>query len=262
MMKPAQGKHLVLFLDYDGTLTPIVDDPARALMSEEMRSALQKVARVFPTAIVSGRSRNKVEGFVKLKNITYAGSHGMDILTVDDGVVIVVIESGNGDFLQAEKFLPTIKKIKKVLEEKIKIIKGAAIEDNKFCISVHFRRVNVEDVHSLKELVESVRENYPNLYTTGGKKIIEIRPRIDWDKGRALQYLIQNLGFNVSDDFLPMYVGDDRTDEDAFKVIREMGRGYPIIVSSIPKETKATYSLRDPNEVMSFLIHLFKWRTS
>lgn len=75
-----QGKKIALFLDYDGTLSPIVNDPEKAFMSPEMRTAVKNVARFCPTAIVSGRSRDKVFDFVKLKELYYAGSHGMDIM--------------------------------------------------------------------------------------------------------------------------------------------------------------------------------------
>ncbi|XP_065864355.1 trehalose-phosphate phosphatase B-like isoform X1 [Euphorbia lathyris] len=258
MMKQAEGKKIVVFLDYDGTLSPIVDDPDQAFMSPKMRSAVQQVASLFPTAIVSGRSRDKVKAFVQLHNVTYAGSHGMDISTTTP--------SFNGQeneviyFQPAKDFLPTIQEILKILEEKTKVIKGSLIEDNTFCISVHYRRVNPEEVDTLKEIVKSIMDAYPAFRISGGRKVIEIRPRIDWDKGRALQYLIQNLGFGDTNDFLPLYIGDDKTDEDAFEMITEIGQGYPIIVSSIAKETKATYSLRDTNEVKDFLDQLVNWK--
>ncbi|EEF39079.1 probable trehalose-phosphate phosphatase D [Ricinus communis] len=271
MMKPVKGKSLVVFLDYDGTLSPIVDDPDKAFMSEKMRSAVEEVARVFPTAIISGRCRDKVKRFVQLENVIYAGSHGMDIFTTIGSFKCnnqhrfrAVENEGDGViyFQPAKAFLPEIQEILKVLKEKTKTIKGAMVEDNKFCISVHYRLVNVEDVDTLKEMVKSIMEDYPSFRITGGKKVMEIRPQIDWDKGRALQYLIQNLGFDDCNDFLPLYIGDDKTDEDAFKAIKDIGRGYPIVVSSIPKETKASYSLRDTDEVMSFLLNLVKWKSS
>ncbi|MBA0607799.1 hypothetical protein Godav_020063, partial [Gossypium davidsonii] len=75
----SKGKQIVMFLDYDGTLSPIVEDPDQAFMSTEMRAAVRDVARYFPTAIVTGRCRDKVYSFVKLPGLYYAGSHGMDI---------------------------------------------------------------------------------------------------------------------------------------------------------------------------------------
>ncbi|KAK4740863.1 hypothetical protein SAY87_024451 [Trapa incisa] len=80
----SRGKQIVMFLDYDGTLSPIVQDPDGAFMSDEMREAVKDTASYFPTAIVSGRCRDKVYSFVRLAGLIYAGSHGMDIEVGDD----------------------------------------------------------------------------------------------------------------------------------------------------------------------------------
>ncbi|KAG2709701.1 hypothetical protein I3760_05G253400 [Carya illinoinensis] len=267
MMKTAKGKRIVVFLDYDGTLSPIVDNPDRALMSEEMRAALRGVAKYFPTAIISGRSRDKVTEFVKLSNVFYAGSHGMDIMAPP--IPVKSSTAGNHQtiaphgkestevlFQPAKKFLPAIQEIVTMLEEKTKKIQGVRIEDNGFCVSVHFRQVRAEDYGILEEKVKSVVEKYPEFHLTEGKMVLEVRPSIEWNKGHALEYLLDTLGFSNSSDVLPLYIGDDRSDEDAFKVIRSRGQGYPIIVSSTPKDTKASYSLQDPSEVLSFLLRL------
>ncbi|KAL0006428.1 hypothetical protein SO802_013989 [Lithocarpus litseifolius] len=240
----ANEKQIVVFLDYDGTLSPIVNDPDRAYISDAMRSAVRKVGKHFPTSIISGRSRDKVFQFVRLNNIYYAGSHGMDISITSVSLYYgnhkhqtrTIDEKGNDmvKFCPAQDFLPRIQTIKVMLQEITRGIKGAMVEDNKFCLSVHFRCVN-EDV-------------------------MEIQPNINWDKGLALQYLLDILGFENSSEVLPIYIGDDKTDEDTFKMIKHIGRGFPIVVSSTPKETEALYYLRDPIEVMSFLRRLAKWK--
>lgn len=78
-LEQVSGKRLVVFLDYDGTLTPIVSNPDHAYMSSSMREIVKDVGRTFPTAIISGRGRLKVEDFVQLDELFYAGSHGLDI---------------------------------------------------------------------------------------------------------------------------------------------------------------------------------------
>ncbi|XP_022140946.1 probable trehalose-phosphate phosphatase D [Momordica charantia] len=256
MMKGAKGKKIVLFLDYDGTLSPIVDDPDRAFMSPEMRAGVREVANCFPTAIISGRSRDKVKEFVKLNNVYYAGSHGMDIMapTSDNEVEEVAYQP-------AKKFLPAVQQIKAVLEEEITEIEGAVVEDNRFCVSVHYRHVREQDLEKLEEKVESVLENYPDFHVTQGKKVIEIRPTINWNKGHAVEYYLHILGHTNSKDIIPVYIGDDRTDEDAFKAIqRRGGEGIGILVSSIPKQTKACYTLKDPSQVLIFLQSLARWK--
>jgi trehalose 6-phosphate phosphatase len=80
-----------------------------------------------------------------------------------------------------------------------------------------------------------------------------------WDKGKALEFLLESLGFGSSSDVLPVYIGDDRTDEDAFKVLKKRGQGVGILVTKCPKETSASYSLQDPGEVMEFLLRLVEW---
>lgn len=236
-----------------------------------MRAAVREVAKYFPTAIISGRSRDKVKQFVQLSNVYYAGSHGMDIMaparplksSLNDAInhATPVDKKGSDVLFQpAQRFLPAIQEIFTKLEEITKKIQGATVEDNRFCVSVHFRKVREEDYGILEEKVNSVLENYPEFHLTGGKKVMEIRPSIEWNKGHALEYLLDTLGLSNSSEFLPLYIGDDRTDEDAFKAIRCRGQWFPIIVSSMPKDTKASYSLHDPSEVLTFLLRLARWR--
>ncbi|KAL5728218.1 trehalose-phosphatase [Ranunculus cassubicifolius] len=265
----AKGKKIALFLDYDGTLSPIVDDPERAFMSSAMRSTVKNVAKYFPTAIISGRSRDKVFEFVGLTELYYAGSHGMDIMGP-------VRESGNGDnhsncikstdkqgkevslFQPASEFLPMIDEVFRSLIEITKDIEGAKIENNKFCVSVHYRNVDEKYWTTVGESVMNLLKGYPRLRLTHGRKVLEVRPVIDWDKGKAVEFLLDSLGLSDREDVLPIYVGDDRTDEDAFKVLRERNQGYGILVSSVPKESNAFYSVKDPSEVMEFLKLLIK----
>ncbi|OMO99616.1 Trehalose-phosphatase [Corchorus capsularis] len=262
MMKEAKGKKVVVFLDYDGTLSPIVENPDKAFMSTEMRAAVREVAKYFPTSIISGRSRDKVKEFVQLSNVYYAGSHGMDIMAPPRAAKPCDKKGIEGAFQPAKLFLPAIQEISLELEDKIREIEGARIEDNRFCISVHYRQVPPEDHKILKEIVKSLVENRPEFRVTEGKMVLEVRPSIDWNKGDALNYLLNTLGLSSAKDVLPLYIGDDRTDEDAFKVIAARREGFPIIVSSTPRDTKAWYSLRDPSEVLAFLLRLAKWRKS
>ncbi|KAK4417217.1 putative trehalose-phosphate phosphatase J [Sesamum alatum] len=255
----SKGKQIVMFLDYDGTLSPIVDDPDRAFMSEAMRATVRKLARYFPTAIVSGRCRDKVYSFVRLAELYYAGSHGMDIKGPSKGSKY---KKGAQAvlFQPASEFLPMIDEVYKALLEVTKSTPGARVENNKFCVSVHFRCVDEMKWSELAKQVGSVLEDYPNLRLTQGRKVFEIRPTIKWDKGKALEFLLESLGYANCTDVFPVYIGDDRTDEDAFKVLRERGQGFGILVSKTPKETNASYSLQEPSEVMAFLRRLVGWK--
>ncbi|XVF17217.1 hypothetical protein REPUB_Repub10bG0100400 [Reevesia pubescens] len=255
----SKGKQIVMFLDYDGTLSPIVEDPDRAFMSKKMRKTVRKLATCFPTAIVSGRCRDKVYKFVKLAELYYAGSHGMDIKGPEKR------SKSNKDtesvlFQPASEFIPMIDEVYKQLVETTKSTPGAKVENNKFCLSVHFRCVHEKKWSELAQQVRSVLKEYPKLRLTQGRKVLEIRPTIKWDKGKALEFLLESLGFANCTDVFPVYIGDDRTDEDAFKILRDRGQGFGILVSKFPKDTSASYSLQEPDEVMDFLRRLVEWK--
>ncbi|KAL9258535.1 putative trehalose-phosphate phosphatase D [Drosera capensis] len=256
IMNEANGKQIVMFLDYDGTLSPIVNDPDRAFMSDEMRVAIRGVAKRFPTAIVTGRCRDKVYDFVRLAELYYAGSHGMDIQGPKE-----LKQPGNGAvlFQAASDFIPIINEVHATLSEKTRSTPGAKVEHNKFCLSVHFRCVDEKRWAELAEQVKDVLNEYPGLRLTQGRKVLEIRPAIKWDKGKALEFLLESLGFADTDNVFPVYIGDDRTDEDAFKVLKEGNKGLGILVSKVPKETNASYTLQEPSEVKSFLQRLVEW---
>ncbi|KAI3804356.1 hypothetical protein L1987_25834 [Smallanthus sonchifolius] len=266
----AHKKKIVIFLDYDGTLSPIVDDPNRAFMSVDMRSAVKGVAKYFPTAIISGRSRDKVYELVGLTELFYAGSHGMDIIFPAKDTVSInhtnCIRSTDEQgkevnlFQPAREFIPMINEVFRTLVEVTKDIPGAFVENHKFCTSVHYRNVDMKSWPMIAQYVHDVLKDYPRLTLTHGRKVLEIRPLIDWDKGKAVEFLLESLGLSNINDVLPIYIGDDRTDEDAFKVLREGNHGYGILVSSVPKESKAFLSLRDTLEVKEFLKSLVKWK--
>ncbi|XWS48522.1 hypothetical protein CRYUN_Cryun13aG0085400 [Craigia yunnanensis] len=171
IVKQAKGKKVVVFLDYDGTLSPIVEDPDKAFMSAEMRAAVSEVAKYFPTSIISGRSRDKVKEFVQLNNVYYAGSHGLDIMAPSRALKSCDKKGNEGAFQPAKFFLPAIQEISIELEDKIREIQGARIEDNRFCISVHYRQVPPQDHEILKEKVKSLVENRPDFRLTEGKMV-------------------------------------------------------------------------------------------
>lgn len=123
---------VVVFLDYDGTLTPIVNDPALAKLSPAMRSTLEKLREKFVTGVITGRSLHKIQSFVGIPQLYYAGSHGFDI------------EGPGGTSIKnqvAAQFLTDLHQVRDTLTAKVAGIPGASVEDNIFSISLHYRWV-------------------------------------------------------------------------------------------------------------------------
>ncbi|TYG91275.1 hypothetical protein ES288_A12G249000v1 [Gossypium darwinii] len=259
-----------LIKDKDFTIEAAADDFDIAYCSWMMRSAIRDVAKYFPTAIISGRSRDKVYELVGLTELYYAGSHGMDIMGpvshAESGDHPNCIRSTDQQgkevnlFQPAREFIPMIDEVLKTLVENTKDIKGANVENHKFCTSVHYRNVEEKNWPTIAQRVHDILKDYPRLRLTHGRKVLEIRPVIDWNKGKAVEFLLESLGLSDRDDVLAIYIGDDKTDEDAFKVFRERNLGYGILVSSVPKESNAFFSVRDPSEVKKFLKALVTWK--
>ncbi len=230
------GEKPVFFLDYDGTLTPIVERPELAVISPDMKDALKRLSERYTTAIVSGRMREDVEKLVGIKGLLYAGSHGFDI----SGPRISLIEP------RAKQAIPLIAKIVRHLSKELNAIPGVLIEEKKFSAAVHYRLVDESYLPKIRDLVERIIQDNPSLRLLSGKKVFEILPKIDWDKARAVMWIMQTLGISWSDASV-VYIGDDTTDEDAFRIIRKRGTG--ILVSDRPKESAADFRLSSPEEV-------------
>ncbi len=235
------GRRPALFLDYDGTLTPIVSQPEDALLADGMRRVLRELAGLCTVAIVSGRDRADVEPLVALEGLVYAGSHGFDI----QGPTGLRMEHEGG-----RACLPALERAETELRSVLEAIKGARVERKRFAIANHYRNVAQTDVPKVERVVRDVAARHPTLRISHGKKVFELRPDIDWDKGRAVLWLLQTLDLEDSRT-LPFYLGDDVTDEDAFLALSDCGVG--VLVGSPSYLTHATYSLRDTDEVRQFL---------
>ncbi|MCF8090712.1 MAG: trehalose-phosphatase [Desulfotignum sp.] len=245
ILKEAKDRKIALFLDYDGTLTPIVNDPDKAFLDENTRQILEKVARKWVVAVISGRDLQAIQNFVKLDNVYYAGSHGFDI----SGPANLTLEMQKG-----KEFLPVLDKAQGKLEEKLTHIPGAAIERKQFSIAIHYRNVKQTDAQSVKQVVRHVQADPPELRITEGKKVFELQPDIAWHKGKALTWLMEKLTLDL-DTYYPMYLGDDITDEDAFESLNTIGTSIVVKGSSHP--TSADFVLENTRETAAFLENLF-----
>jgi trehalose 6-phosphate phosphatase len=241
-----QGKQLALFLDFDGTLAPIVSHPDQAALSAGMRNILEKLAEEIPLTILSGRDRADVQEKAGIPQAIYAGSHGFDI------------EGPRGLHMQNEGGLaaqPALSQASESLKRRLDMLEGAWVERKKYAIAVHYRQLPDSQLGTLQSIINEVLAQHPELKRGGGKKIYELKPAIDWHKGRALEWLLDHLPLG-SAPVLPIFIGDDLTDEDALLAVRENGIG--ILVGEHGEPTHANFRLKDVAEVEEWLNELYR----
>ncbi|MGH8925688.1 MAG: trehalose-phosphatase [Acidimicrobiia bacterium] len=232
------GDHPAIFLDYDGTLSPIVPDPNAARIGDAERSVLRKLARRAPVAIVSGRNLSELRALVGLNGIIYSGNHGWEI----EGPGISTFQH------RAPELEADLDRAQRLLEEGARHLEGIWVERKRFAIAVHTRKAPWAR-QAAGELATWAARRSDGLRTTGGKEIWELRPQISWDKGRALGLVLDSL----PDGHVPLSIGDDVTDEDALRVAASRGGVGIVVGEPAPVDTSASYSLADPERVSEFL---------
>lgn len=248
-----EGRRLAVFLDYDGTLTPIVDRPEDAVISPRMQRAVRELAERCVVCVVSGRDRKVVQELMGLDNLVVAGSHGFDIWSPEEGEIQRDMGGEFGEVLD---------EVKARLADEVEPMEGSLVEPKTASVAVHYRLVAEGERPKVKEVVDALLAEYPDeLKVTPGKMVYELQPKIDWDKGRAVLYLLEALDLE-GDDVVPMYLGDDVTDEHAFEALKEesvAGRGIGVFVGYADdpevagRTTSADYVLASVEEVERFL---------
>ena len=225
----------ILFLDFDGTLSPIAPSPDRAALPDDVRSVLHRLSQIMPVAVVSGRALGDLEQRVGIDGITYAGNHGAEVR-----IGSTVLRDSSGD--------ATVRLLKGVLDHlrtALGEVPGVLIEDKELTASVHFRLAEPAMEEEILRRFRSVMRNHAHAFrTTAGKKVAEIRPLKASNKGHAVARIMEQHGRGL----VPLYVGDDTTDEDAFHAVR--GSGISVSVGTNPH---ADYYLKDQREVLLFL---------
>ena len=236
---------LVLLLDFDGTLAPIVSRPENAAILPEARAALLRLLELgnVDIAIVSGRGLSDARRMVGISTIAYAGNHGMEI----DGPGVHQVHE------EAAAARPLLDRVVEQLRPRLQAIDGAILEDKGLTLTIHYRLVDESQVTKVQQLVTDATAGHPELRVTEGKMILEVRPAVDWDKGRAVRFLLDHL--QPSPRVPVIYIGDDVTDEDAFRTLEARGeRGEGVIVANRPPEASLARSfLRSPQEVAELL---------
>ncbi|MGQ9788563.1 MAG: trehalose-phosphatase [Candidatus Hadarchaeaceae archaeon] len=232
---------LFWFLDYDGTLTPIVSEPEKAVLDPEKGELLAVLAEKFKLAVISGRRLRELNRLVPVRKVWYAGNHGLEI------------SGPGGSFVLpgAARVRPTVLRICQGLQDGLEGIAGAVVENKGLTASLHYRKVAPTEVAKVKKIFETIVYPYVksgSVRITKGRRVWEIRPNYDWDKGRAVDCILRS---DPLGEFLPVYLGDDRTDEDAFIALR--GRGITVLVARNRRRTNAEFYLRGVEEVKILL---------
>jgi trehalose-phosphatase len=234
-----KGKNISLFLDYDGTLTPIVGRPEGARLSFQIKELLRALAPLYPTVIISGRELGDIRERVSLKAMVYAGNHGMEVWS---DAFTMVFDPGRAAKDELKKLLGLLRRLPRNF-------RGVIVENKGATISVHYRLLDTREV---RPFVKKLREvTGPSLdkgliRITEGKKVFEIRPPVLWHKGSAVEWILKRERFSST---VPIYVGDDETDRDGFRAVR--GRGFSVFVGGSEKE--ADFYLKAQGEVKLFL---------
>ena len=240
------AEHIILLSDFDGTLTPIVERPELAYLPERTKRLLQDLTRRqhYTVGIISGRALGDLKDRVGLKGIVYAGNYGMEI------------ESPWFSFVTpaAEESKPLLHDLCQQLSLALETIKGVIVENKGFSLSVHYRLVAESQSEEVRNIFERITHNARmrrEIQVTFGKKVYEVRPALDWDKGKVVDLLFQKKR-GEKEKVLPLFLGDDLSDEEGFKAIDKYG-GIAIFIGEEGGQYGAHYFLRSPAEVDEFL---------
>jgi trehalose 6-phosphate phosphatase len=233
---------LLLCCDLEGTLTPLQEEPEKGELAAPVRQLLQQLAQRdnLTLAIISGRSLEDLRHRVGVPNLIYASNHGLEI----SGPELSFVESS------AVASRETLQQLITSLSSRLQTIAGVRVEDKGLTASVHYRQAAAEEWDEVRRQVHGVlaSASHPFMLATG-HLVYEIRPRVYWNKGAAFNWIVENLGTAGG---LPIYLGDDATDEDVFVLLPE---AITIKVGS-GAETAARYRVNSPAEVRDFLAWL------
>jgi trehalose-phosphatase len=266
------GRRIALFLDYDGTLAAIAARPDLALLDPATRKVVSALAERCFVAVVSGRDVEDVRAKVGIDDLIYAGSHGFDIEGPQDAHSGDAQPGGNHPGRAGEALLPALDAAKASLSHMLAELPGLLLERKRYSLAVHVRQVPRDRHDRVAQAVEAVLAAHPALALVRGKMVFELRPAVDWDKGRAMLWLLRFLEGERSEgeragarhpDVVPIYIGDDITDEDAFRALHELegpnqsdGGGIGIVVGLQERDSLADYVLARPTSVRDFLSFL------
>jgi len=237
----AAADGLLLCTDFDGTLAPITDDPDGPEITPANDDALRALTDCegIEVAVVSGRQVDDVASRVGLDDVTYAGNHGLELLR----------EGSTTTHPIAAERVSELDALLAALDDRLAGVEGYLLEDKGVSATIHYRQVAPDDRSRVERAVEAALDGHgEGLHCSGGKEIFEVGPAIPWDKGRVISLLAED----VPRAWIAAYLGDDTTDETAFRALGD--DGISVFVGS-EADTAARYRVPDPEGVATF----FEW---
>jgi trehalose 6-phosphate phosphatase len=230
---------LFVVLDFDGTLTRILDKPASVWLDTDTRRLIAELARQphVKVVIASGRGVDDLRLRIGIPNLIYIGNHGLEM---------------NGPCFTFDRIAPLtteqeVCRIASILRERLNGIPGIELENKRLSVTVHYRLAPDDQIETVRQVAAECARSAPDFRMLDGLKAIDIRPNIDWNKGSASAWLRRVLGLESA---LSISIGDDNTDEDTFRSLTE---GITIRVGPPEITTAAGYTVPDPAEVRRFL---------
>jgi trehalose 6-phosphate phosphatase len=237
------GRHPAVFFDFDGVLSDIVDDPDAAGLSDGAADALTSLIAQCPVAILSGRDLADVRQRTGLPGIWYAGSHGFELTGPD---------SAHHQNPEAAASIPVLGQAAAELADQLGHIPGIVVEHKRFGVAVNYRQAARDHVGEAIAAARSTGQR-TGLRLTTGREVVELRPSVDWDKGTTLRWVLDYIRDAKAGPLLPIYLGDDITDEDAFDAVRDDGIGVVVRHSDDgDRATAALFALDNPERVREF----------
>jgi trehalose-phosphatase len=240
----ATGRNLLLMTDFDGTLTPIVDHPGEAWLSDVMRGHLRSLAQSprSRVTIISGRDLEDLRSRVRLSAVTYAGCHGLDVAGPDFAFT----------HPDAEGQVEVLREIARTLLERAPLLDGLHVEPKRFAVAVHYRHLNPASRRQLEdELARAILQDGARLKIFHGTKVVEILPAAGWHKGTCALWILEQIRWELGAPVGALYLGDDWTDEYAFEAL--LGKALTVRVGGDQRASKAEYRIEAVEEVEMLL---------
>ena len=237
------SKRASVLLDFDGTISPVAPKPGNACITENVRSVLKKINKVFPVVIVTGRPLNVIMKKVKIRHILYVASHGLEWC----------LNGKTGKKLLQKRVIKKLDQLKAMIQRARVHYPALILESKPFAVTFHYHLMSHKEEKFFKRWLQGfLKFVYAQslVKVFHDKKTVEIVPRVNWTKGDAAKFALSHLKRRHHVNFMPIYIGDATTDEDAFIALRV--NGVTVRVGR-NKKSAAKWYLKNQKEVNRFL---------